>query len=56
MLAAGVVMATVVPLLLPDPNLWWIIGLGLGLLAPSSEPACRPSTSTPDTTGTPSGG
>ncbi|MEU4404128.1 histidine kinase [Streptosporangium sp. NPDC023963] len=28
-LAAGVVLATVVPLLLPDPHPWWIIGLGL---------------------------
>ncbi|MFB9679482.1 sensor histidine kinase [Streptosporangium vulgare] len=28
-LAAGVVLATVVPLLLPGPNPWWIVGLGL---------------------------
>ncbi|MBB6471647.1 sensor histidine kinase [Sphaerisporangium rubeum] len=28
-LAAGVVLATVVPLLLPEPSPWWIIGLGL---------------------------
>lgn len=28
-LTAGVVLATVMPLLLPDPDPWWIIGLGL---------------------------
>ncbi|MFC4588844.1 sensor histidine kinase [Sphaerisporangium corydalis] len=28
-LAVGVVLGTVTPLLLPDPNPWWIIGLGL---------------------------
>ncbi|WP_442946026.1 DUF7134 domain-containing protein [Nonomuraea sp. LPB2021202275-12-8] len=28
-LAVGVVLATVGPLLLPDPKPWWIIGLGL---------------------------
>ncbi|MEV4532132.1 sensor histidine kinase [Streptosporangium sp. NPDC049304] len=28
-LAAGVVLATVMPLVLPDPDPWWIIGLGL---------------------------
>ncbi|WP_440103973.1 sensor histidine kinase [Streptosporangium sp. H16] len=33
-LAAGVVLATVVPLLLPDPPPWWIIGLGLLASAP----------------------
>ncbi|MFC4530184.1 sensor histidine kinase [Sphaerisporangium dianthi] len=33
-LAVGVVLATVTPLLLPDPNPWWIIGLGLLASAP----------------------
>lgn len=33
-LAVGVVLATVIPLLLPAPNPWWIIGLGLLASAP----------------------
>jgi signal transduction histidine kinase len=33
-LAVGVVLATVGPLLLPDPKPWWIIGLGLSASLP----------------------